>query len=94
MGVGRRVEPLSAYSVKDFSGCFRFAAAILRNSNGAFGKSCNCCLLMPSLLRFLVVVAILAALLGAATIYLANFVHPSQREMIIRIPAAKFDKQP
>ncbi|HVY21005.1 MAG TPA: histidine kinase [Bauldia sp.] len=47
---------------------------------------------MPSLVRFLVVVAVLAALLGAATVYLAFFVHPNQREMTIRVPDSKFEK--
>jgi hypothetical protein len=49
---------------------------------------------MPSLFRFLVVVAILAAIAGAATVYLAYFVNPGQREMTIRIPASKFEKKP
>jgi lipopolysaccharide export LptBFGC system permease protein LptF len=44
---------------------------------------------MPSLFRFLFVVAVLAVILGAVTIYLANFVHPNTREMTIRIPASK-----
>jgi hypothetical protein len=49
---------------------------------------------MPSLLRFLAVVVILAAVVAAATVYLAYFVHPGQREMTIRIPASKFEKKP
>jgi hypothetical protein len=49
---------------------------------------------MPSLFRFLAVVVILAAVAGAATVYLAYFVHPGQREMTIRIPASKFEKKP
>jgi lipopolysaccharide export LptBFGC system permease protein LptF len=44
---------------------------------------------MPSLFRFLFVVAVLAVILGAATLYLANFVHPNTREMSIRIPPSK-----
>jgi hypothetical protein len=48
---------------------------------------------MPSLVRFLVVVAILAAIAGAATIYLAYFVNPGQREMTIRIPASKLERK-
>jgi len=44
---------------------------------------------MPSLFRFLFVVAVLAALAGAATVYLANFVGPNTREMTVRIPASK-----
>jgi lipopolysaccharide export LptBFGC system permease protein LptF len=46
---------------------------------------------MPSLFRFLFVVAVLAAILGAATVYLANFVQPNTREMSVRIPAAKLE---
>jgi lipopolysaccharide export LptBFGC system permease protein LptF len=44
---------------------------------------------MPSLVRFLVVVLVLAALVGAATFYLANFVEPRSREMTVRIPPEK-----
>jgi hypothetical protein len=44
---------------------------------------------MPSLFRFLFVVAVLAVILGAATVYLANFVHPNTREMSIRISPSK-----
>jgi hypothetical protein len=40
------------------------------------------------------VVAILAAIAGAATVYLAYFVNPGQREMTIRIPGSKFEKKP
>jgi hypothetical protein len=44
---------------------------------------------MPSLVRFLVVCAILAGIVGAAMFYLATFVEPNTREMTIRIPADK-----
>jgi lipopolysaccharide export LptBFGC system permease protein LptF len=44
---------------------------------------------MPSLFRFLFVVAVLAVILAAATVYLANFVHPNTREMSIKIPSSK-----
>lgn len=44
---------------------------------------------MPSLFRFLIVVAVLAAFFGAATVYLAYFVGPNTREMTIRIPPTK-----
>ena len=43
---------------------------------------------MPTLVRFLVVVVILAAIAGATVVYLANFVTPNTREMTIRIPAS------
>jgi len=49
---------------------------------------------MPSLVRFLTVVAILAAIGAAATIYLAYMVEPNTREMTIRIPPAKLAPQP
>ena len=44
---------------------------------------------MPSLFRFLFVLAVLAVVVGAATYYLANFVSPHTREMTIRIPPSK-----
>ena len=48
---------------------------------------------MPTLVRFLVVVVVLAAIGGGALVYLANFVKPNTREMIIRIPANKLEPQ-
>jgi hypothetical protein len=44
---------------------------------------------MPSLVRFLVVVAILVAVGAATVIYLADFVQPRTRSMTIRIPPVK-----
>lgn len=44
---------------------------------------------MPTLIRFLVVVIVLAALAGAGVVYLAYFVHPTPREMTVRIPPDK-----
>ena len=44
---------------------------------------------MPSLFRFLVVLIVLAAIGGAAMVYLATFVEPNTREMTVRIPANK-----
>ena len=44
---------------------------------------------MPSLFRFLFAVVVLAAIAGAATVYLAYFVGPNTREMTIRIPPSK-----
>lgn len=41
---------------------------------------------MPSLFRFLIVLVILGILGGAAMIYLALFVGPNTREMMVRIP--------
>jgi len=49
---------------------------------------------MPSLFRFLFVVAVLAALGGAAVVYLANFVGPNTRDMTIRIPPSKLEPKP
>jgi phage shock protein PspC (stress-responsive transcriptional regulator) len=48
---------------------------------------------MPTLVRFLTVVLVLAALGGAAMIYLAYMVQPNTREMTIRIPASKLTPQ-
>ena len=42
---------------------------------------------MPSLIRFLVILLILAALALAAMAYLAFFVEPNTRDMTIRVPA-------
>ena len=44
---------------------------------------------MPTLIRFLAVVAVLAVLAGAGVVYLASFVHPNTREMSVRVPADK-----
>ena len=49
--------------------------------------------LMPSLLRVLFVLVVLAAVAAATVVYLADFVHPRTREMTIRIPPARLDPQ-
>jgi hypothetical protein len=48
---------------------------------------------MPSLVRFLVVLAVLAAIGGAGMFYLANFVKPNTREMTVRVPPARLKPQ-
>jgi hypothetical protein len=44
---------------------------------------------MPTLVRFLVVVIVLAAIGLAGMFYLANFVEPHTREMIVKVPAER-----
>jgi hypothetical protein len=46
---------------------------------------------MPSLIRFLFGVAVVAALGFAAMFALANFVDPHPREMTIRVPQDRLD---
>ena len=48
---------------------------------------------MPSLFRFLTVVAIIAAVFYGAIYALANFVNPKPREMTVTIPPDKFLKR-
>ncbi len=48
---------------------------------------------MPSLFRFLTVVAILAGIVYGAIFSLANFVQPKPREMTVTIPPDKFLKK-
>ena len=48
---------------------------------------------MPSLIRFLVVLAVLAGLGYAAMLALATFVEPTPREMKVRVPAEKLRPQ-
>jgi len=48
---------------------------------------------MPSLFRFLVVVAIIAGVVYGAIYALANFVNPKPREMTVTIPPDKFLKK-
>jgi hypothetical protein len=45
---------------------------------------------MPSLFRFLTVVAIIAGVAYGAIYALANFVNPKPREMTVTIPPDKF----
>jgi hypothetical protein len=45
---------------------------------------------MPSLIRFLVVVGVLAGLGFAGLYWLANYVEPQPREITIRVPTDKF----
>jgi hypothetical protein len=48
---------------------------------------------MPSLFRFLTVVAVIVGVVYGAIFALANFVNPKPREMSISIPADKFLKK-
>jgi hypothetical protein len=48
---------------------------------------------MPSLFRFLTVVAVIGGIVYGAIFVLANFVNPKPREMTINIPPDKFLKK-
>jgi hypothetical protein len=48
---------------------------------------------MPSLFRFLTVVAIICGIVYGAVYGLANFVNPKPREIIVTIPPDKFLKK-
>jgi xanthosine utilization system XapX-like protein len=48
---------------------------------------------MPSLFRFLTVVAVIAGIIYGVIFALANFVHPNPREMSVTIPADRFLKR-
>jgi hypothetical protein len=48
---------------------------------------------MPSLFRFLTVVAVLGGLIYGGVFALANFVNPKPREMTVSIPPDKFLKR-
>jgi hypothetical protein len=48
---------------------------------------------MPSLFRFLTVVAIIVGTIYGTIYALANFVNPKPREMTVTIPADKFLKK-
>ena len=48
---------------------------------------------MPSLFRFLAVVAVIAGLVYGAIFALANFVDPNPRQMTINVPPDKFLKK-
>jgi hypothetical protein len=48
---------------------------------------------MPSLFRFLTVVAIIVSVAYGAIYALANFVNPKPREMTVTIPPDKFLKK-
>jgi len=48
---------------------------------------------MPSLFRFLTVVAVIAGIIYGAIFALANFVTPKPREITVTIPADKFLKK-
>jgi hypothetical protein len=44
---------------------------------------------MPTLVKFLIVLAFLAGIGGVGMFYLANFVEPRTRELIVRVPQEK-----
>ncbi len=48
---------------------------------------------MPSLFRFLTVVAVIGGIIYGTIFALANFVNPKPREITIHIPADKFLKK-
>jgi xanthosine utilization system XapX-like protein len=48
---------------------------------------------MPSLFRFLTVLAVIAGLLYGVIFALANFVNPKPREMTVTIPSDRFLKK-
>ena len=48
---------------------------------------------MPSLFRFLTVVAVIVGIIYGAIFALANFVTPKPREMTVTVPADKFRKK-
>ena len=48
---------------------------------------------MPSLYRFLMVVAVIAGIVYGIIFSLANFVHPKSREITVTIPPDKFLKK-
>ncbi|SHG28342.1 histidine kinase [Bradyrhizobium erythrophlei] len=48
---------------------------------------------MPSLFRFLTVVAVIAGIVYGVIFALANFVTPKSREMIVTVPPDKFLKK-
>ena len=48
---------------------------------------------MPSLFRFLTVVAVICGIGYGIVFALANFVHPKPREMTVTIPPDKFLKK-
>jgi len=47
---------------------------------------------VPSLIRFLVIIGLLAGLIYAAMVALVTFVEPQPREMIQIIPPARLNK--
>jgi hypothetical protein len=49
---------------------------------------------MPSLFRFLLIVAVIAGLGYVAVFSLANFVKYQPREIVVTVPADKFLKPP
>lgn len=49
---------------------------------------------MPTIIRFVMTLAVLAALVGAAMFYLANFVNPNLHEMTVRIPTSRLEPVP
>lgn len=52
-----------------------------------------CASLMPSLFRFLTVIAVIVGVVYGAIYALANFVNPKPREMTVSIPPDKFQKK-
>ena len=49
---------------------------------------------MPTIIRFVTTLIVLAALFGTAVFILGNFVTPRTRDMTIRIPPSRLEPRP
>lgn len=49
---------------------------------------------MPTIIRFVMTLVVLAAIFGAVVFYLGNFIEPRMREMTIRIPPSRLVPKP
>lgn len=49
---------------------------------------------MPTIMRFLGFLVLIAALAGAAIYFLGNFVTPNLRPMTVRVPPSRLDPKP
>jgi hypothetical protein len=88
---GYEPEPGAAVKAAGKSGLFVRRANLDISTEGAGGYSPATVngAAMPTLIRFLVVLIVLAAIGGAAVVYLAYFVEPKQREMTVKVPPSK-----
>lgn len=49
---------------------------------------------MPTIIRFVTTLVVLAAIFGAVVFYLGNFIEPRMREMTVRIPSSHLNPKP
>jgi hypothetical protein len=92
--MGIELEPFSGLDVKA-SGLLRLETGPRVDEKGlGLPRAPAIGTVMPTLMRFVFTLVVLAALFGAAVYALGTFVQPNTRQMTIRIPSSRLEPTP